>query len=93
MYEDSILEEKIPQQKPPETQEQRIARVKADSRLCEHFVEVLLEQIRMDDESTMETGVDLLDAYLERDVDGLLIALCGWRLDSLLNITEKGECA
>ena len=52
------------------------------------FAQKILETIDTDDESYEDIGNSVIHALLNNDADGLLIALCGWSADSLLNLME-----
>ena len=52
------------------------------------FTEKILETIDTDDESYEDIGNSVIHALLNNDADGLLIALCGWSAESLLNLME-----
>lgn len=52
------------------------------------FAQKILETIDMDDESYEDIGNSVIHALLNNDADGLLIALCGWSVESLLNLME-----
>ena len=52
------------------------------------FAQKILEMIDTDDESYEDIGNSVIHALLNNDADGLLIALCGWSAESLLNLIE-----
>ena len=52
------------------------------------FAEKILETTDTDDESYEDIGNSVIHALLNNDADGLLIALCGWSAESLLNLME-----
>ena len=52
------------------------------------FTQKILETIDTDDESYEDIGNSVIHALLNNDADGLLIALCGWSAESLLNLME-----
>lgn len=52
------------------------------------FAKKILETTDTDDESYEDIGNSVIHALLNNDADGLLIALCGWSVESLLNLME-----
>lgn len=52
------------------------------------FAEKILETTDTDDESYEDIGNSVIYALLNNDAEGLLIALCGWSAESLLNLME-----
>ena len=52
------------------------------------FAKKILETTNTDDESYEDIGNSVIHALLNNDADGLLIALCGWSVESLLNLME-----
>jgi hypothetical protein len=52
------------------------------------FAKKILETTDTDDESYEDIGNSVLHALLNNDAEGLLIALCGWSAESLLNLME-----
>lgn len=61
----------------------KIAEIMQDGAKCEALAEEVLSQIATDDEATHKIGYFLLKAYMENSVDDVLVALCGWTLESL----------
>ena len=56
----------------------------------ERFYETLLNEINSDDEPYHKKAYHLLVASLKsEDPDDFFISLCGWSLDSLLEITTQ----
>lgn len=51
---------------------------------CERLAEAFLDSVNTDDESLDKIGYFLLKAFLDDDVDGAVIALCGWSIETLL---------
>lgn len=51
---------------------------------CESFAEVILKEIRSDEEQPHHIGANIIKAYSNGNCDALLIALCGWSMDGLL---------
>lgn len=62
-----------------------------DSDKCESFAEVILGEISSDEEQPRHIGSNIIKAYLNGDCDELLIALCGWSMDSLLKKYQKSR--
>ena len=50
----------------------------------ERIAEAFFDTVRCDDEPYRKIGYHLLKAFLEDDVDGATIALCGWTFESLM---------
>jgi len=48
------------------------------------LIETIVAEIDTDDESYWKKGIYLLTAYLENDIDDILISLTGWSMKSLL---------
>lgn len=57
---------------------------------CEKFAGVVMDEIRNDDEPLHHTGASIIEAYRNGDCDKLLIALCGWSMESLLQKYKEG---
>lgn len=62
-----------------------------DSNKCERFAEIVLEEIRSDEEQLRHIGSNIIKAYLNGDCDNLLIALCGWSMDTLLKKFQQSH--
>ena len=58
--------------------------IMSDTDLCGRFAEYFFDQINTDDEPLFKIGYYLCKAYAERDIEQLLISICGWSMDSLL---------
>lgn len=50
----------------------------------ESIIETLNNEIFNDTETFRSKARDLLQAYINDDTDGILIALCGWSLKTIL---------
>lgn len=50
----------------------------------ESIIETINNEIFNDTETFRSKARDLLQAYIDNDTDGILIALCGWTLKSIL---------
>ena len=70
-----------------QTKEQLRAVLKDEEKTAA-FSQKILETIDTDDESYEDIGNSVIHALLNNDADGLLIALCGWSAESLLNLME-----
>ena len=62
-----------------------------DSDKCEGFAEMVLDEIRSDEEQLRHIGSNIIKAYQNGDCDELLIAICGWSMDSLLDKYQKSQ--
>lgn len=62
-----------------------------DSDRCEGFAEMILEEIRSDEEQLHHIGSNIIKAYQNDDCDELLIAICGWSMDSLLKKYQNSQ--
>lgn len=51
---------------------------------CEAFAELVLGEIRGDDDILSSTGNNLISAYLNGDCNGIILALSGWRMETLV---------
>lgn len=68
----------------------RLGAVMADAEKAEKLGEVFAEQVASDDEKKRRIGYYLAKAILDDNVEDLLVAVCGWTSESLLNIAEFG---
>ena len=73
------------------TEEQRIRleAILADGEKSETLANCILEQIRTDDEPPRKVGHYFVKAVLDQNIDDLMIAICGWSVESLLDMAEK----
>ena len=73
------------------TEEQRIRlqAIMEDEEKSEAVANCLLEQIRTDDEPPRKVGHYFVKAVLDQNIDDLMIAICGWSVNSLLDMAEK----
>ena len=73
------------------TEEQRIRlqAIMEDEEKSEAVANFLLEQIRTDDEPPSKVGHYFVKAVLDQNIDDLMIAICGWSVNSLLDMAEK----
>ena len=67
---------------------ERLTLILEDEEKTAAFAQKILETIDTDDESYEDIGNSVIHALLNNDADGLLIALCGWSAESLLNLME-----
>lgn len=58
--------------------------VLAAEKNCEIFIEILSSEISSDDNSCRHKARDLINAYRSQDCEGMLMALCGWSMETLL---------
>lgn len=68
----------------------RLCAVMSDAEKSEKFGEVFCEQVVSDDEKMQRIGFYLAKAILDNSVEDLLVAVCGWTSESLLNIADYG---
>lgn len=67
--------------------DEKLKRIAEDEALQEEFVINLSEQVATDDEVTRKKFSALKEAY-EKDpalVDDVLMAICGWRMETLVD--------
>lgn len=65
--------------------------VLASEENCETFIETLLGEINSDDETCRHKARDLISSYRIDDCEGLLMALCGWSMKTLLSKYKKNK--
>ena len=63
-----------------------LKKILQDEGKCEALADTVIFQITSDDEDPVKVGTHLIKSYIEGDVDGMLMALCGWSMKSLLAI-------
>lgn len=63
----------------------RLTEVLHDSEFAANLGNVVREETASDDTHDREVGRQLAKAILNSDVDGILIAICGWNIETLLN--------
>lgn len=56
-----------------------------DSEFAANLGNVVREETESDDASDFDVGNHLAKAILDNDINGILIAICGWRIETLLN--------
>lgn len=61
----------------------------ADTDKCETFGGIVIDEFNNDDEAPHKIASSLIQAYQNGDCDAMMIALCGWSMDSLLNKYNK----
>ena len=64
----------------------RLRAVMASMKKSEKLGEVFCEQVETDDEKQQRIGYYLAKAILDDSIEDLLVAVCGWTSESLLNI-------
>jgi hypothetical protein len=70
---------------------QRLDLIKSDRRACETLADEIISQIHSDDHAPNQTGRDVIQAYIDRDPEGILLALSGWELESLIKLAFNEE--
>ena len=68
----------------------RLRAVMASMEKSEKLGEVFCEQVETDDEKQQRIGYYLAKALLDDSIEDLLVAICGWTSESLLNIADFG---
>lgn len=68
----------------------RLRAVMASMEKSEKLGEAFCEQIETDDEKRQRIGYYLAKAILDDSIEDLLVAVCGWTSESLLNIADFG---
>ncbi|MEE0992535.1 MAG: hypothetical protein UH542_06115 [Bacteroidales bacterium] len=68
----------------------RLEETTADMRKSERFAEAFVDLFETDDEISRRRGYYMAKAILDGNIDDLLIAICGYSTQSLLNIAERG---
>ncbi|MDR2005310.1 MAG: hypothetical protein LBQ74_19990 [Prevotella sp.] len=58
---------------------------------CERLVEVLIEEINSDEEALHKVGRQLIRAYIQENPELMLVALCGWGMDTLISKVNKTD--
>ena len=66
------------------TEKDGLDEILADTDKCETFGCIVIDEISNDDEVPHKTACNLIQAYQNGDCDAMLVALCGWSMDSLL---------
>jgi len=67
----------------------RLDAVMSDDKKKVAFATALYNQIDSDAEPYRKVGFYMAKAILEQNVDDLLIAICGWSVESLLNFADE----
>ncbi len=73
----------------PKAERDGLDEILADTDKCATFGSIVIDEISNDDESPHKTGSNLIQAYQRGDCDAMLVALCGWSMDSLLDKYNK----
>ena len=68
----------------------RLRAVMTNMEKAEKLGDALCEQMETDDEKHSRIGYYLAKAILDDSIEDLLVAICGWTSESLLNIAEFG---
>lgn len=69
----------------------RLEETTADMRKSERFAEAFIDSFETDDEISRRRGYYMAKAILDGNIDDLLIAICGYSTQSLINIAECGS--
>lgn len=69
----------------------RLFAVMENGEKAEALAQAFTEQVMNDDENPARMGFYLAKAILDGNVEDLLIAVCGWKVESLLNLAECGS--
>lgn len=73
------------------TEKDSLDEILADTDKCETFGSIVIDEISNDDEAPHKTGSSLIQAYQRGDCDAMLVALCGWSMNSLLDKYNKKQ--
>ncbi len=74
----------------PETTRNRLLAILENPEKAEGLALAFTAQVMDDDEKPARMGYYLAKAILDGSVEDLLVAVCGWSINSLLNIAENG---
>ena len=69
----------------------RLELLKADRSACETLMDEIIRRIFSDENHPGREGRRLIQAYVDKDPEGVLIALCGWELESLIKLAFSEE--
>ena len=67
-----------------QTEENILDDILSSEENCETFMEVVMEEIQSDEETCRHKAHQLIQAYREENCDDLIMALCGWSMNTLL---------
>jgi len=76
---------------PAKKVEMKLRKILEDGDLAEKLGQSLLDSIETDNERPDRLGHYFAKAYLKRNLDDLLIATCGWSMESLIGFAENPE--
>lgn len=81
-----VVEEKTEKSRKEILREKILALMNSDDSRdnYEKVAEAVFNSINSDDESYSHIGYNLLMAFLKNDADGMLTAICGWCMESIL---------
>ena len=75
---------------------EHLKKIRSDSTEYENLAETLFDSIDTDGEKLSRVGYYFAKAYIENNIDDLLIAICGWSMKSLIEMSneleERKEC-
>ena len=66
-----------------------IEKLMNDSDFCEVLGDVIRYAVLSDDASSRSVGMYALRAYKDNDANDMLIAICGWSMDTLIKMARK----
>ena len=69
-----------------------IEKLMNDSDFCEVLGDVIRDEIENDDLHSRKIGEYALSAYKDNDANDMLVAICGWSMNTLIGMaTERYE--
>lgn len=60
-----------------------------DSDFCEVLGDVIREEIAEDDVHSRHVGEYVLKSFFRNDANDMLIAICGWSMDTLIEMAQE----
>lgn len=60
-----------------------------DSDFCEVLGDVIRDEIENDDAHSRHVGKYALRAYMDNDANDMLIAICGWSTNTLIEMAQE----
>lgn len=69
-----------------------LEKMKESDEALGNLIKAIDNQMGINDETYEKMGRALVESYLNDDVDGVLKALTGWTMDSLLALMDKVPC-
>ena len=71
--------------------EAKLDTIYGSEELRERFAEFLISEAMTDTEPYHKVARSVIDAYMERDCDALLMSICGWSISSLAEKVLNNE--